>query len=94
MLGDQARLEQLETVEGAEDLIPAPRPDRLAGLSYTAFAWAMADLSGKNSDASNRMTRRRKRRFSTAARRSPGTSASTFSAAIRSGSKLSLPPSY
>src|SRR5216683_2838181 len=44
------------------------------------------------SAARNRMTRRRKRRFSTAARRSPGTSASTFSAAIRSGSKLSLPP--
>jgi hypothetical protein len=28
-LGDQARLEQLEPVEEAEDLIPAPRPDRL-----------------------------------------------------------------
>ena len=38
--------------------------------------------------------RRRKRRFSTAARRSPGTSASTSSAAIRSGSKLSFPPRY
>ncbi len=31
VLGNQARLEQLETVEEAEDLIPAPRPDRLAG---------------------------------------------------------------
>jgi hypothetical protein len=31
VLGDQAQLEQLETVEEAEDLIPAPRPDRLHG---------------------------------------------------------------
>src|SRR6266567_5437984 len=31
VLGDQARLEQLETVEEAQDLIPAPRPDPLAG---------------------------------------------------------------
>src|SRR6516162_5848625 len=31
MLGDQARREQLETVEEAEDLIPAPWPDPLAG---------------------------------------------------------------
>jgi len=28
VLGDQARLEQLEPAEEAEDLIPAPRPDR------------------------------------------------------------------
>ena len=44
------------------------------------------------SAARNRTTRRRNRRFSTAARRSPGISASTCSAATRSASKLSLPP--
>jgi hypothetical protein len=31
VLGNQARLEQLETVEEAEDLVPAPWPDPLAG---------------------------------------------------------------